>query len=194
MNVENNTRYKKTHAKIIKTFIELLSNYDMDHISVRDLCKLCSISERTFYSHFDNKMDLLEEIQVEQLSKIKAAYTETHSDYNKGSIFIPLLKHIKENSKLFLWLLSEFDYDYRKRSIEDKYEKYFKPLCENLYENEQHKIYCFIGFHSSLVSCLKYWLKRNCPESEEEIAGIIVECIPEKLRAPALEGNNTEQI
>ena len=186
MNVDNNTRYKKTHAKIINTFTELLGYNNMDHIYVRDLCKLCSISERTFYSHFDSKKNLLEEIEIEHLSKIKAAYAETHSDYNKGDVFIPLLTHIKENSKLFLWLLDEFDYEYQERSIGYVYEKYFKPLCENLYDNERHKMYCFIGFHSSLVSCLKYWLERDCPESEEEIAAIIVECIPEKLREPTL--------
>ncbi len=166
------------------------------------LCGRCYYREYEDYICVNEIGDLIKPEDVsstlinkfEQLSKIKAAYAETHSDYNKDSIFIPLLSHIKENSKLFLWLLSEFDYDYRKRSIEYKYEKYFKPLCENLYENEQHKMYCFIGFHSSLVSCLKYWIERGCLESEEEIAGIIVECIPEKLREPALEGNNAEQI
>ena len=193
MNVENNTRYKKTHAKIISTFIKLISNYGIDNISVLDIVEKSGISNKTFYSHFNSKKELLEEIEIEHLSKIKAAYAETHSDYNEGSIFIPLLSHIKENRKLFIWLLSEFDYDYRKRSIGYVYEKYFKPLCENLYDNELHKMYCFIGFHSSLVSCLKYWLERDCPESEEEIAAIIVECIPEKLREPALEGNDAEQ-
>ena len=52
------------------------------------------------------------------------------------------------------------------------------------------------------MMCIKRWLDNNCTDSPEMVSRILYEniisimenSIPEKLREPALEGNNAEQI
>ena len=88
------------------------------------------------------------------------------------------------------------NYDYMNNQLAHSFNQYFIPYCRynNIIDDKVRLYYYFISVHGSITRIIHNWLKRNCPEPEEQIAGIIIECIPEKLREPALEGNYAEQI
>ncbi|MCD8110849.1 MAG: TetR/AcrR family transcriptional regulator [Clostridiales bacterium] len=55
------TKYQKTHAKIIRTGMQLLFANDFDSVSVPMICKEAGISRPTFYSHFKCREQLVAE-------------------------------------------------------------------------------------------------------------------------------------
>lgn len=180
MNKKNNYRWKFTHQKIKDSFVLLLADNDISKIAIIDICRCADIDKKTFYNHFDNKADLLIDIEQENLEQIRSRYMK----YEKGDIsnlFMPLIYHVKKNQSLFNWLLCQFDYDYSKTKMADMFERYFKIYFNELYSGDDNMVYYYIGFHSSLVSCLKYWIKKGC-QDPESFAEIITECLPLKVR------------
>ena len=51
-----------TRTLIMNTFIDLLTQYPMDKITVNSITKKCDISRQTFYIYFTDKFELLQTI------------------------------------------------------------------------------------------------------------------------------------
>ena len=57
---QNDPRARRTHRFIQQAFIELLKHKDFDSITIQDISDRAEINRSTFYSHFQDKYELLE--------------------------------------------------------------------------------------------------------------------------------------
>ena len=68
-------RVQRTYLLLKNALLELLAKKSFDEIKVNDICNLAMIHRTTFYSHFQDKYDLLEycikNIEQELTEKIK---------------------------------------------------------------------------------------------------------------------------
>lgn len=55
-------KYNNTKHKIERAFLELLENKDFDDISISEICTGANIHRSTFYSHYFNTVELLNDI------------------------------------------------------------------------------------------------------------------------------------
>ena len=55
-------RIKKTKKILKQTLIDLLENKTFDQITVKELCDKSETSRITFYTHYSDKYDLVEDI------------------------------------------------------------------------------------------------------------------------------------
>lgn len=53
-------RVQRTYLLLKNALLELLAKKSFDEIKVNDICNLAMIHRTTFYSHFQDKYDLLE--------------------------------------------------------------------------------------------------------------------------------------
>jgi AcrR family transcriptional regulator len=51
-----------THAVIMSEFRELLTTVPYNKITIATICQACSISKKTFYKYFDNKLEIVQAI------------------------------------------------------------------------------------------------------------------------------------
>ena len=58
-------RIVKTKRKARKAMITLLKEKKYDDISVKDICETAGISRGTFYLHYKDKYDLVQQYQAE---------------------------------------------------------------------------------------------------------------------------------
>ena len=68
-------RVQRTYLLLKNALLELLAKKSFDEIKVNDICNLAMIHRTTFYSHFQDKYDLLEycvkNIEQELTEKIR---------------------------------------------------------------------------------------------------------------------------
>lgn len=57
-----NKRGQKTKEIIKINFLKLIENREPDQITVSELCKFTGIHRKTFYSHYKNISDILDEL------------------------------------------------------------------------------------------------------------------------------------
>ncbi len=108
--METKSQYKSAirSRKLIKNaFSRLLQKKDFEKITVTEIVKLSGLNRGTFYAHYSNVVDVLEEIEREVTDKIL-------------SLFSSYKSQIIENPAPFLLDIAEFlqkDYDFYKRLI-----------------------------------------------------------------------------
>lgn len=72
----NDLRVMKTQSALMNSFLELLKTKNFKQITVQDLCDRAMVRRSTFYRHYNDKYDLLNEIVGNFFNKIH----ESHSD------------------------------------------------------------------------------------------------------------------
>ena len=168
-------RKRKTRNAIFSAFSELLSKKSFGEISVQEIIDRADVGRTTFYSHFETKEYLLKalcEELVEHLTDTALGLPHKHCSFccGEGSIFLHLLRHLKENDYNVLGLLSSDNNGiflrYFKNSLKELVLARYEISCGGLPED-------FVLNHiaSSFIETVYWWRSRGCVESPEQLEG-----------------------
>ncbi len=173
-------RQLKTREAIFAAFTELLSEKRYNAISVQDIIDRANVGRTTFYSHFETKDYLLRDLCEELFGHIiDTAMGLPHGHYHcscgseEDSVFLHLLRHLRENDRNILELLSSQN--------NEIFLKYFKCNLKKLIISQyadtgmlknSHLPEDYLVGHiaSSFVETVDWWLSRKMTESPETIA------------------------
>lgn len=81
-------RIKKTKKILKQTLIDLLENKTFDQITVKELCDKSETSRITFYTHYSDKYDLVEDISKDMIKVAQDEYYRLQSKNNPNNDFI----------------------------------------------------------------------------------------------------------
>ena len=96
---------RKTKQLIQKSFVQILENKSFEAITIGDITKTAQINRGTFYLHFQDKFDLLDQIEQQlfrdignHIDELQSHYLSTHTfEKDKNNLLPPysaLLKSI----------------------------------------------------------------------------------------------------
>lgn len=177
-------RQKKSREAIFNAFTSLLSEKNYNQISVQEIIDAADVGRTTFYAHFETKDYLLKALCEELFGHIiDTAMGLPHGHYHDScgnvtdSVFLHLLRHLQENDRHILELLSSQN--------NDLFLKYFKSNLKKLIVSqyaEQGKFrnsslpedYLVNHITSSFVETVSWWLAHNMKESPEQITGYFI--------------------
>ena len=187
-------RQKKTREAIFKAFTSLLSEKSYHQISVQEIIDTADVGRTTFYAHFETKDYLLKALCEELFGHIidtAVGLPHGHYHYSCGSaadsVFLHLLRHLQENDRNILELLSSQNNELflsifksnLKKLILSQYAE--KGLLKNSRLPED---YLVNQLASSFVETVSWWLSRNMQESPETITEYFLAVI-EPILGPA---------
>ena len=112
---KNESKYFNTAVKMDKALLSLLEKKDFEFITIKEICDTAGVNRSTFYLHYDNTSDLLQEATKYIIETFLSYFTidtkPISNRYSEGElnnlIFItpeyltPYLTFIKENKRLF---------------------------------------------------------------------------------------------
>ena len=75
-------RILKTKKILKQTFMDMLSKKSFEKITVKSICENADISRITFYSHYDDKYDLVSDISEDLLNSAQKEYQKLQSENN----------------------------------------------------------------------------------------------------------------
>ena len=89
------TQKRQTQTKTaIKTALtQLLQEVGFEQLTVRQLCQRAGINRGTFYLHYQDKFDLMEQLKEETLSQLRTFFIE-NQEHNVHLVLV--LEYIKE--------------------------------------------------------------------------------------------------
>lgn len=172
-------RQKKTREAIFKAFTSLLAEKNYNQISVQDIIDSADIGRTTFYAHFETKDYLLKDLCEELFGHIidtAMGLPHGHYHYSCGSetdsVFLHLLRHLQENDRNILELLSSQNNDLFLRYFKSNLKKLIlsqyaqKGLLKNSTLPED---YLVNHITSSFVEAVSWWLSHDMKESPEQM-------------------------
>ena len=177
-------RIKYTKTQLENAMVSLLLQRHISKISVTALCNLSDISRSTFYTHYKDQYDLLEQMSRDAFENIKqylAMFNDEDGTTVSESNLNMILEYLKSNSELFKAFLSE--------NCDTVFQKDLMKLIQvipiffNTQMGERTRTYITGFMLSGCVSILRRWLLEDMPESTREITEIIMQIVNRGLNS-----------
>jgi len=169
-------RIKYTKQIIKDTFIDLLSDKEINKVTVSEICKLADINRATFYRYYLDVFDLLDKIEEEFVTELREAYAVfDNDDYELSHYAKALLEICLENRKLVKILFNtKNNIDFMIDVLEEAYsrckEKWYK---DNSNLDEKDANYAAVYIFNGAIGIVNYWVQNDFYEDVDEVAKII---------------------
>lgn len=177
-------RVTRTQTAIRQALIELIEERGFDALTVSDITARANVNRGTFYLHYRDKYDLLEQTQAEIIGNIERIFLEGAplqlEDLNSPDrplpVIVKMFEYLRENSALMhavIGLKGDAALQTRiKRAIERDLELGAltggRPLT--FLVPREYLIAYLLSAHFGVV---QVWLERGCVESPREMALVL---------------------
>lgn len=188
---KSESKYFNTAVLMDEALMALLEKKDFEYITIKEICEKAGVNRSTFYLHYENVADLLNEATEYINKRFMELFPTTPEQFIPSipsmelkdlvlidsSYLSPYLTFIKENKALYkayyrnsVWLDS-------RKIFENRCNQIFFPIMKRfrIPENEQ-RFYVHFYIHG-IMAIIQEWLKGNCAESVSEIEKIITGCV-----------------
>lgn len=188
---KSESKYFNTAKKMDKALISLLEEKSFEYITVSEICKKACVNRSTFYLHYENTVDLLDETARFLLDDFTAYFNvDTKNITNRfkessldelnfisDEYLYPYLSYVKENRRVFLTVLSHSDSFGFDDIFQRLYENIFNPILERFDYPLADRKYVMMFYLNGITAIVTEWLKDGCKKSVREVSKIIHECI-----------------
>ncbi len=184
-------RVRRTHKLLQEALVELAAERGFDAITVGDIAQRASVNRATFYRHYQDKYDLLEQIFQEAVSQFArdlgppGEVVKSIDPQNPPERWVKLFEHFAEHERLYRTLLGKKGSSWFAAKMRD----YFIRLLE---EREQQRIQlsAFQGktfqnrmprkvamtlASNLLISTIAWWLESGKQYSPKQIASWLLD-------------------
>ncbi len=188
---KSESKYFNTAKKMDKALISLLEEKSFEYITVSEICKKADVNRSTFYLHYENTVDLLNETARFMLDDFIAYFNaDTKSMANKikecslddlnfisDEYLHPYLTYIRDNKSVFSTVLSHADSFGFSAVFQRLYENIFNPILDRFNYPSSDRKYVMMFYLNGITAIVNEWLNDGCKKTVKEVSQIIHVCI-----------------
>ena len=188
---KNESKYFNTAIKMDEALITLLEKKDFEYITIKEICDTAEVNRSTFYLHYENTSDLLEETTRYIIDKHLAYYEidqkrislQFETCKREELLFItdeylvPYLKFIKDNQRLFKVSIKQFNSFNMNEVYGRMFEHIFNPILERFHVPEKERAYVMKFYLTGVFAIVMEWLDKNCSDDMETVTRVITDCV-----------------
>ena len=188
---KNESKYFNTASKMDEALIALLEKKDFEYITIKEICELAGVNRSTFYLHYDNTVDLLQETTRYILDKHFSYYQVQGQELpyslencKQGDLLFvsreylyPYLTFVKENQRLFKVAIRNFHVMKLYEVYAKLFQGVFDPLLARFHIPQKNRAYMMKFYLSGITAIVMEWLNNGCRDDLDDIADIIMDCV-----------------
>ncbi len=187
---KNESKYFKSAEKMHTALLTLLDSKDFELISVKEICETAGVNRSTFYLHYDNVNDLLQET-------VEAVYKDFFGRFgaegpgaldidekNEDELFLvtpkylmPYLDFVEENRKLFYLMYEKNEMMGAVKTYETWFKTIFGPILTRFGVPQKEQPLIMVFYLKGIIGVVTEWVRGGCSESKDEIISVIQKCI-----------------
>lgn len=185
------SRYFNTARRMDEALISLLEEKDFQYITIKELCARAGVNRSTFYLHYENMADLLEE-SVQQLhqsfldyfrpqeqdvfSQIAAGPTEALL-LMTPKYLTPYLQYVRDHRRLYRAAMEHPTSFRTQRTYEAMFRTIFDPILERFHVPAEERGYMMSFFLGGISALVSQWLEKDCQDSIPQLLAVFEKCI-----------------
>ena len=183
---KQDSKYFYTAQLMNQALIALLEKKDIDFITVTEITKKAGVNRSTFYLHYDDIYELLEET-IENISKQFIASFDMSDSFKMESkkdaflitdnMLIPYLNFVKTNKRILKLIHSKPKLFNAKSTYKQFYDTVFYPAVSFFVSDEKEKTYYLEFFTGGVTSVINKWIEQDCITEIDDLVVIIKKCI-----------------
>ncbi len=182
------SKFFNTALKMNDALFQLLENYDFNDITISQICQKAGVNRSTFYAHYDNTFDLLEETHQNFVSQFFSIYELKESEIEnldkQNSVFItskyllPYLEFIKKNKKLFKLYFNNLQTFMPDEVFNQLINKVFIPVLKKHNVTDKTVIEYMAQYYLMGITAITIkWLDRDCADDVHFVCEVITTCV-----------------
>lgn len=168
-------RITKTKKSIYTAFLQLLNEKGYEATTVQDIIELADVGRSTFYSHYESKELLLDEL----CQKLFHHLFERDDQLSPQDYLAHIFQHFKKNQDhVTSLLLSKNDYFIRQLRKELEHDVY-PMVAEKLIQSHPNIPHSYLKHLvvTNFIETLSWWLKKGKSYSEQEVIQFYLEIL-----------------
>ena len=186
------SKFHNTANKMGSALITLLESKEFADISIMDICNQAGVNRSTFYAHYDNTYDLLQQTYQGMISNFLTECTFDDpvdlSDMRKlntddlnfisPKYLLPYLKYIKDHKRLFK-IYADNAHAFESSNMDDyMIENLFVPIYAKHGVTDKKLIYYMQKyFLKGIDAIINEWVRNDCEDDVLFICEIITYCV-----------------
>ena len=188
---KSESKYFNTATRFDKALLSLLEKKPFEYVTISELCEKAGVNRSTFYLHYENTADLLQEatayvlddfisyfsVDMESVTSKYANSSLQELNFINEKYLYPYLLFIKENQRLFKAVLSQPTTFDSKSIFQRLFDNIFKPILDRFHYPADEQMYVIMFYLNGITAIITEWLNDGCKKSIEEISCIIHYCI-----------------
>ncbi len=179
MNTKNNARSRASREALRRGLLTLLEQQELQEITVAQLCREAGVNRSTFYSHYENIWNVLEELEEEMDQSLRAQLrwvTDIDSAMLDQKTYLVLTRQIAAYPAFFRAR-------YHNPSVRaGRFDSGMQWLKEEMLasaamrgRNHAMLLYYLSYTFAGITEVLRSWVDGGCQESAQEIADVLYE-------------------
>ncbi len=174
--IDRRVKYSKMVLK--DSFITLLEEKDISKITIKEICEDADINRATFYAHYNDQYDFMNQIQNELLENIEihlSAFVKSDLHMNLLDMVEQIFEYIKENARICRLLLSERgDMNFQKRVFMLVYEKIINNITTGDTISKETAEYIHAFTLTGCIGVIQKWLNDDMTKPPRFMAETII--------------------
>lgn len=167
-------RVRYTRMIIEQSFLELLKQKPVSKITVTELCELAQINRATFYKHYLDVPDLMEQLENQLFDEIRSVFGAEEVELKP--FLLKMLHYTSKEREKYMALGGENgDPNLMTKTFLVCYESAYPIMQQNMpgmKESERQMLYHFLSQGAGGV--LTWWIRDGMQQSPEFIAQFIL--------------------
>ena len=188
---KNESKYFNTAIKMDEALITLLEQKDFEYITIKEICDVAGVNRSTFYLHYENTADLLQETtryivdkhfsyyEIDNRQKSLKLENCKREDllFITDKYLVPYLTFVKENRRLFKVCIKEFSSMNMGEFYGKMFKNIFSPILGRFCIPEKEHPYIMKFYLTGVYAIVEEWLNKNCVDDMKTIVKVITDCI-----------------
>ena len=192
---KSESKYFNTSCLMDEALIELLGKKDFEYITVKEICDKAGVNRSTFYLHYENMVDLLEEsvalvhnrfinyMRDVDDGQAEEAFKDLNNAKKEDLYFFtdkylnPYLEYIKENKRTYKVAISHVIIFQSAEKYQEMFVRVFSPVLEKFNVPQERRNYMMIYYLNGIQAVINEWVKNDCKTPTGEIIEIIQTCV-----------------
>ena len=188
---KSESKYFNTAKKMDEALITLLEKKDFAYITVKEICAVAGVNRSTFYLHYENTSDLLEEttryiidkhfsyydIEASKISLNYESCEKSELLFITSKYLTPYLTFIKENQRVFKIAIKQFNTMNFGEVYGRMFKSIFSPILSRFGVDEKEHPYVMKFYLTGVFAIVMEWLDKNCSDDIDDIIKIITDCV-----------------
>ena len=174
-----------------EALIALLEEKDLGYITVKEICRQAGVNRSTFYLHYETIADLVDEA-LEMINRRFLSYFPQQEEDVLGNLgsrnrdelvlvtreyLLPYLRFIRDNKKVYRAAFRAPGSVQAARRYGNLKQRIIGPVLERFGVPAAHRPYYMAYYVEGIAATVKEWLRRDCEDDVEMVAGIIEACV-----------------
>lgn len=173
MKNELDRRVKYTIDILQKSLIALMQKKSINRITVCELCNYSNIHRSTFYMHYKDIYDLLDEIEKNTYKDIEQFFCKDNLSDTDDTDMVLFMYYVRDNADVMRVLLRQDGSSSMIHFSKILHAHYSKKWFNSIIFNPLEITYLYEFLYSGILGVIQKWLDTGCKDSPEAVADIV---------------------